>query len=133
MVINSLLIVEKHKLPTDSGEWLRLCAFTKDVASSGLVELPILQTSLELNLLQGAGLCASEQNEKKKMTKINTNFFYRQQKYNLLREESEGYAKLVVILSSLSPIRAEADDQVSHVLSLGKILIYSLREFPARA
>lgn len=38
---------------------------------------------------------------RKRLMKLNTAMVYKQQKYNLLREETEGYAKLVVVLCNL--------------------------------
>ncbi len=38
---------------------------------------------------------------RKRMMKINTAMVYKQQKYNLLREETEGYSKLLVVLSMM--------------------------------
>ena len=37
----------------------------------------------------------------KKMRKLNTDLFYRQKKVNLLQEESQGYAKLLLFLHQL--------------------------------
>lgn len=76
----------------------------------------MFQNSLELDLLLDAQLCAS--NERTRFMKLNTNNFYRQQKYNLLREESEGYAKLVVILASLPVTQFEAAESIKQILSL---------------
>ena len=39
---------------------------------------------------------------------MNTDQVYKQQKYNLLREESEGYAKIVVVLGTLTEGNVEA-------------------------
>ena len=40
---------------------------------------------------------------RKRQVRLNTSLLYRQQKFNLLREESEGYSKLIVTLISFSP------------------------------
>lgn len=55
--------------------------------------LPSDVLSLELNALG-----AEEQQAKSKMVKGKTRLYYKQIKFNLLREESEGYAKLVAEL-----------------------------------
>lgn len=61
-----------------------------------------LERSLEPELLAAAGLVTSAESFEKKLKKVNTDAVYRQQKYNLLREETEGYAKLVVLLGTLT-------------------------------
>ena len=64
-------------------------------------------TSLSLKLLAGAGIIKDEKFFQGKMKRLLTTMVYKQQKFNLLREETEGYSKLAVILCSLpspSPI-----------------------------
>jgi len=90
-----------------------------------LIPISILQTTLELSLLQDANLlpdvppsstsATSKRPAKgkkstivepetskdvitKKLKKINTDLYYRQHKFNLLAEESEGYSKLLTFL-----------------------------------
>ena len=99
-------------------------------SSLPLIPIALLQTTLELSLLQSANLLPNpppttakqpkraptkkakakavvpkaKQEEtpkthlEKRLKKINTDMFYRQHKFNLLAEESEGYAKLWVCL-----------------------------------
>ena len=59
-----------------------------------------LLATLDPKLLQSAGLLpACEANVLvKKISKLNTELYYKQQKYNLLQEESEGYSKLLTNL-----------------------------------
>lgn len=66
---------------------------TQLISSSSAIE------RLEPELLEAVGLINSEAFFKKRIIKLNTSMFYRQQKYNLIREESEGYAKLLVEIS----------------------------------
>lgn len=91
-----------------------------------LIPISILQTTLEISLLQDANLlpdvppstsaAAKRPPDKgkgkatpaepdtskdvitKKLKKINTDLYYRQHKFNLLAEESEGYSKLLTFL-----------------------------------
>ena len=89
-----------------------------------LLPIASLQITLELPLLQAAGLLPSPPQQVsaaqarkqggrgppapdgpmaatlKKVKKINTDMYYRQHKFNLLAEESEGYAKLWTFLIS---------------------------------
>jgi hypothetical protein len=54
-----------------------------------------------LGTLVEAGVIKDEDSHQKRLIKINTGLVYKQQKYNILREEPEGYAKLVTVLSRL--------------------------------
>lgn len=57
-----------------------------------------LKSSLEFDLLHEAGLMSEPQVIRKKILRINTKSLYTQMKYNLLREESEGFAKVLSLL-----------------------------------
>ena len=98
-------------------------AMETDENSQALIPIASLQTTLELSLLQSANLlpnpppttakakamkarggkggsaAAADDTPvdfvHKKLKKINTDMYYRQHKFNLLAEESEGYAKLL--------------------------------------
>jgi THO complex subunit 2 len=76
----------------------------KDVASSGLIDVTVMKTSVEFNLLVAAGLMKDEPAHQKRLVKINTGLVFKQQKYNLLREETEGYSKLSVMLCNEMPV-----------------------------
>lgn len=57
-----------------------------------------LKSSLEFDLLHEAGLTSEPQVIRKKILRINTKSLYTQMKYNLLREESEGFSKVLGLL-----------------------------------
>ncbi len=65
---------------------------------------------LEPTLLEEAALLTSAAAFSKKVARVNTASLYRQQKYNLLREESEGFSKVVVLLDGLGNEAAASDD-----------------------
>jgi THO complex subunit 2 len=65
-----------------------------------------MKTSIEFNLLVAAGLMRDESAHQKRLIKINTGLVFKQQKYNLLREETEGYSKLSVMLCNEMPASA---------------------------
>ena len=100
----------------------RLSGLIKNIVTASLVDTFILKTSLEFNTANEAGLFPPKLDEKefqKKLIKMNTALVYRQQKYNLLREETEGYAKLVVILSRLpisASIKYDNDNEISEYI-----------------
>ncbi len=53
---------------------------------------------LEPEFLQQAEVITDGKLFEKKINKVRTNMLYKQTKFNLLREESEGYSKLLVCL-----------------------------------
>ncbi|XP_056665928.1 THO complex subunit 2-like isoform X2 [Monodelphis domestica] len=57
-----------------------------------------LKERLEPETLESLGLIKQSQQFIQKSVKIKTKLFYKQQKFNLLREENEGYAKLIAEL-----------------------------------
>ena len=61
-----------------------------------------LQRNLMPSLIEASGL-ASEQDLLKKLKMHNTQVHYKQQKYNLLQEESEGFSKLLQFLTGGKP------------------------------
>lgn len=101
-----------------SDEWSRLCTLTKEIGKAGIVEQNILKTTLELNLLVASGLWKDEQTLQKRLVKLNTSLYYRQQKYNILREETEGYAKLLGILSTLPSPPHDPSLHIKNILSI---------------
>ena len=66
-----------------------------------MVSADLLKARLENELLQEAGLIDVAAEFHKKQVRMNTKDLYTTQKYNLLREESEGYSKLITELSEL--------------------------------
>ncbi|KAJ6663264.1 hypothetical protein lerEdw1_010400 [Lerista edwardsae] len=63
-----------------------------------LVSDTILKERLDPETLESLGLIKQSQQFNQKSVKIKTKLFYKQQKFNLLREENEGYAKLIAEL-----------------------------------
>ncbi|KAL7863770.1 hypothetical protein SRHO_G00127540 [Serrasalmus rhombeus] len=58
----------------------------------------VLKERLDPETLESLGLIKQALQFNQKIVKIKTKLFYKQQKFNLLREENEGYAKLVTEL-----------------------------------
>ncbi|ETL47325.1 hypothetical protein L916_02942 [Phytophthora nicotianae] len=81
-----------------SREWRNLCALVKTIADEKLVPLLNLKGLLEFDLLHDAELALEPQLLVKKMVRINTKTLYTQTKYNLLREETEGFSKVLCLL-----------------------------------
>ncbi|KAJ3253280.1 THO complex subunit 2 [Boothiomyces macroporosus] len=58
----------------------------------------LLLTTLDTELLAAVGEIEDAKFVDRKIIRANTNLLYKQTRYNLLREESEGYSKLVVLV-----------------------------------
>lgn len=95
----------------------RLAGLVASIAEHNLIPEELLRERLEAELLEEAGLLQSAQLFNKKQIRINTSMLYKQQKYNLLREESEGFAKLVCVLFDAAP-HADTDSLFEQVVSL---------------
>ncbi|CAH3196125.1 unnamed protein product, partial [Porites evermanni] len=67
-------------------------------ASVGVVPEALLKERLDVETLDTLGIIQSQKAFNQKYVRTKTKLFYKQQKFNLLREESEGYAKLVTEL-----------------------------------
>lgn len=80
------------------------------------VDHSLLLERLSDETLEQISLISSQSQHRIRYVRIKTRLFYKQQKFNLLREESEGYAKLIVDLSS-API-SSAEAVLDHVRSL---------------
>jgi hypothetical protein len=98
------------QIPSDSADntikaqWTTLCSLVKELLKSDILQVTALKLSLDLPLLLGAGISTEDPElTKKRAVKINTRILYRQEKFNILREETEGYSKLFTILSAMPP------------------------------
>ncbi|KAM3705521.1 hypothetical protein ACB094_03G087500 [Castanea mollissima] len=77
----------------------RLTKLAKWMVDSALVPLRLFQERCEEEFLWEAEMIKIKaQDLKNKEVRVNTRLLYQQTKFNLLREESEGYAKLVTLL-----------------------------------
>ncbi|XP_063413325.1 THO complex subunit 2-like isoform X1 [Mytilus trossulus] len=79
-------------------------------AIEGLIAPTVFKERLDFDTLENVGLISSRQQYQAKYVKTKTRLFYKQMKFNLLREENEGYAKLVVelnqeITEKISPLQ----------------------------
>ena len=90
------------------------------VTSSGqLVYDGLTKERLDYETSSEAGILPNLKLAQTKFIKLKTRLFYKQQKFNLFREESEGYAKLVTELTQNRPFDVEHMLQVirSHPVS----------------
>lgn len=95
-------IASKETEVGSTESWDRLVTLVKSLQSLNNQELIFfLKTSLDVNLLVAACYFKEENTLQTSLIRINTKLLYRQQKYNLLREETEGYSKLILSLINL--------------------------------
>ncbi|KAG5519102.1 hypothetical protein PMAC_002189 [Pneumocystis sp. 'macacae'] len=73
-----------------------LTILLNELLSVGLVSMEIARERLESNLLVLVSAISNHVNFTKKAIRINTSLLYKQTKFNLIREENEGYSKLIV-------------------------------------
>lgn len=82
----------------------RLIELAKWLVENGLTTLRLLQERCEAEFLWEAEIIKIKALDlKSKEVRVNTRLLYQQTKFNLLREESEGYAKLITLLSQRGP------------------------------
>ncbi|ESO04771.1 hypothetical protein HELRODRAFT_191720 [Helobdella robusta] len=101
------------------------------IASQVIVPESLLKERLDLDVLEALGLLQSKTIYQQKYVKTKTKLYYKQQKFNLLREEPEGYAKLITELCqeynsdehSKSASQERIDDRLEAVLERVKSLI----------
>ncbi|EGO01596.1 hypothetical protein SERLA73DRAFT_49063 [Serpula lacrymans var. lacrymans S7.3] len=87
-----------------------LCDLVKRFLSFGILDSSVCRERLDLALLANVGLISDRSTFDKKEIRTRTGLFYKQNKFNLLREQSEGYSKLTVELtSSLGPSHSPLD------------------------
>ncbi|KAJ0409527.1 hypothetical protein ATCC90586_009067 [Pythium insidiosum] len=95
---NEVEAKEKGRERHSSSEWQALSRLVKDLAEEEIVPALTLKSSLEVDLLHDAGLLPEPALMSRKLVRVNTKTYYTQVKFNLLREESEGFAKVLSLL-----------------------------------
>ncbi|XP_078167250.1 THO2 isoform X2 [Carex rostrata] len=109
---------------TISGDYrARLVKMTKGLVEASLLPARLLQERCEEEFLFEAELSRMKPQElKSKEVRVNTRLLYQQTKFNLLREESEGYAKLVTLLCQGS-LDSTSNNSLAVTISIIKSLI----------
>ncbi|XP_064083683.1 THO complex subunit 2-like isoform X2 [Macrobrachium nipponense] len=78
----------------------------------------LLKERLEIETLGEAGVVKNKKTFHTRQIKVKTKLFYKQQKFNLLREETEGYAKLVTELNEDITDRVTPKSMIQIIRSL---------------
>ncbi|EMR10044.1 hypothetical protein PNEG_01798 [Pneumocystis murina B123] len=94
-----------------------LTVLLKELLAVGLVSMEIARERLESNLLVLVSAILSHVNFTKKVIRINTSLLYKQTKFNLIREENEGYSKLIVEINSF--LESDILNKDKDMISLG--------------
>ncbi|CAN6478957.1 unnamed protein product [Victoria cruziana] len=101
----------------------RLVKMAKWLVESATVPLRLFQERCEEEFLwESEMIKIKAQDLKSKEVRVNTRLLYQQTKFNLLREESEGYAKLVTLLSQVD-LKDYTQGTSNTVISIIKSLI----------
>ncbi|CAG8789156.1 6440_t:CDS:2, partial [Racocetra persica] len=83
--------------------------------TNNIVDTKNMKTKLDIVLLENAGV-VEEKTFGRRCVRINTAMLYKQQKYNLAREESEGYSKLMCELTmSYNTMYKNGDEKSQNV------------------
>ena len=88
-------------VPEAEAQKKQLTLLIQDLLRDKVLSGDLLKARLEPDMLQDVGLVKDRQDFHKKQVRMNTQQLYTQQKYNLFREQSEGYSKLITELSEL--------------------------------
>ncbi|KAI8730814.1 THO complex subunit 2, partial [Biomphalaria glabrata] len=88
-------------------------ALRNTIIADGLLKERLDQDSLEL-----VGLVSSKVGFNQKYVKTKTRLYYKQQKFNLLREESEGYSKLITELNPDFNLKISWEQVLQNIQSL---------------
>jgi THO complex subunit 2 len=110
MELEVLNLNEKQK-----HQWTLFC---KEIIKKLRLNMGLLMERLEPEHLEELSLVTSAGNFNKKMIRMNTGLLYKQQKYNLVWEENEGYSKLVVDLMSAALSRVSVEQALSMIYSI---------------
>ncbi|KAI9207980.1 transcription factor/nuclear export subunit protein 2-domain-containing protein [Polychytrium aggregatum] len=81
----------------------RLVVLIKEITMRDIVPAIIFRERLESDLLEAVGLINDQKSYDRRQIRTRTMNLYKQQKFNLLREESEGYSKLLTELTASLP------------------------------
>ncbi|XP_055886649.1 THO complex subunit 2-like [Biomphalaria glabrata] len=78
----------------------------------------LLKERLDQDSLELVGLVSSQVGYNQKYVKTETRLYYKQQKFNLLREESEGYSKLITKLNPDFNLKISWEQVLQNIQSL---------------
>jgi hypothetical protein len=107
-----------YEAASPSEQWKKLAVLTSKFFSCDFFDAASAKLVLPTDLLiYSLNLPDKDEDLNKKFVKIRTRLYFRQEKFNILREETEGYAKLLSVLSTLPAPPADPTAQTKLVFS----------------
>lgn len=103
---------ESLRLKSSPQQKSNLILLTKSFLSKSILNKEILIEKLDESTLLSLNLIEDEKIIQQKMKVMTTKFFFQQEKYNLLKEESEGYSKLLYYLYEIEYSQDELEEIV---------------------
>ena len=98
ILLDVLNVIDHETLVNENNdERQMLCSILKELEN--WLSDSLMKERLEIDTLQDCNLLKAKKVFYTRFIKVKTKLFYKQQKFNLLREESEGYAKLITELN----------------------------------
>lgn len=119
ILLDVLNVIDHETLVTDNAEERqKLCSIVKELEN--WLSDSLIKERLEIDTLQDCNILKAKKIFYTRFIKTKTKLFYKQQKFNLLREESEGFAKLITELNQ------EIDETITPAYLLQVIFIFIL-------
>ncbi|CAG8537110.1 1543_t:CDS:2 [Racocetra fulgida] len=113
--IDTTIIDSANDKTMESERRRNLSSIVKYLNTNNIVDTKNMKTKLDIVLLENAGV-VEEKTFGRRCVRINTAMLYKQQKYNLAREESEGYSKLMCELTmSYNTMYKNGDEKSQNV------------------
>ncbi len=117
LLVDVIWIVDIQVSDAEDNRRGQLALLLFNLLEKQLLDLVLVKERLDAELLEKAKIIPSASLFNKKQIRINTTLLYKQQKFNLLREETEGFAKLIVLLGSF-PVDGPTESFFDQCLSL---------------
>jgi THO complex subunit 2 len=106
LTLDVLNVIDHETLVNENNDdRQKLCSILKELEN--WLNDSMIKERLEIDTLQDCSLLKTKKIFYSRFIKVKTKLFYKQQKFNLLREENEGYAKLITELNQ------EIDDTIT--------------------
>lgn len=124
LLLDVLNVIDHETLVNENNdERQKLCSILKELEN--WLSDSMIKERLEIDTLQDCSLLKTKKIFYTRFIKVKTKLFYKQQKFNLLREESEGYAKLITELNQ------EIDESITpaYILQVRVLIILLFNHF----
>lgn len=119
IIVDCLWVIDlQFDGPDDKSSRSSLAKILSHVLGEKLVSSTMAKERLDPELLEAAQVIQSAAFFSKKQIRMNTSMLYKQQKFNLLREEPEGFSKLSLLLLHADPKDSSAKELFDQILSL---------------